>query len=197
VQKPPSALGVAVAAAITAAAVAAPPAARASDYAIDPTHTFVHFEVPHFGTSTTRGRFDRKEGTLTFDRAAKTGKVEITIETASVDTGIDAFDLNLRGKDFLNAEQHPTAKFTADRFVFQGDKVTEVTGVLTLLGKAQPVTLKATNFNCYLNPLLRRETCGGDFGATILRSRWGMDWGLNFGFSDEVRLLVQVEAIKQ
>jgi polyisoprenoid-binding protein YceI len=171
--------------------------AQANTYLIDPTHTFVHFEVPHFGTSTSRGRFDRKEGTVTFDRAAKAGKVEITIETASVDTGTDAFDQHLRGKDFFNADQYPTAKFVGDRFVFKGDKVDEVTGTLTLLGRTQPVTLKATNFNCYLNPLLRREVCGGDFGATISRSLWGIDWGLKFGFADEVRLLVQVEAIRQ
>jgi len=185
----------AIGTAIAICAAALP--AQANTYSIDPTHTSVHFEVPHFGTSTSRGRFDRKEGTVTFDRAAKAGKVEITIETASVDTGTDAFDQNLRGKDFLNADQYPTAKFIGDRFVFKGDKVDEVTGTLTLLGKTQPVTLKATNFNCYLNPLLRREVCGGDFSATISRSQWGIDWGLKFGFADEVRLLVQVEAVRQ
>lgn len=185
------------AALVAAALAAAVPAARAHTYAIDPTHTFVHFEVPHFGTSTSRGRFDRTEGTVTFDRAAKAGRVEITIDTASVDTGTDAFDQHLRGKDFFNAEQYPSAKFVGDRFVFQGDKVAEVVGTLTLLGRTQPLTLKATNFNCYLNPLLKREVCGGDFGATLARSQWGIDWGLKFGFADEVRLLVQVEAIRQ
>jgi polyisoprenoid-binding protein YceI len=172
-------------------------AAQANTYTIDPTHTFVHFEIPHFGTSTSRGRFDRKEGLVQFDRAARTGRVEITIDTTSIDTGTDAFDRHLKGKDFFNAEQFPTAKFIADRFVFTGDKVTEVAGTLTLLGRTQPVTLKANHFNCYVNPLLRREVCGGDFDTTIARSQWGMDWGLKFGFSDEVRLLVQVEAIRQ
>ena len=184
-----------IAAAVALAAVL--PVAQANTYTIDPTHTFVHFEVPHFGTSTNRGRFDKKEGTVQFDRAGKTGKVEITIDTTSIDTGTDAFDRHLKGKDFFNAEQFPTAKFVADRFVFEGDKVRQVTGSLTMLGKTLPVTLKASNFNCYVNPLLRREVCGGDFGATIARSQWGMDWGLNYGFSDEVRLIVQVEAISQ
>jgi polyisoprenoid-binding protein YceI len=179
------------------ALAAALPVAQANTYTIDPTHTFVHFEVPHFGTSTNRGRFDKKEGTVQFDRAGKTGKVEITIDTTSIDTGTDAFDRHLKGKDFFNAEQFPTAKFVADRFVFEGDKVRQVTGSLTMLGKTLPVTLKASNFNCYVNPMLRREVCGGDFGATIARSQWGMDWGLNYGFSDEVRLIVQVEAIRQ
>ena len=104
---------------------------------------------------------------------------------------------HLKGKDFFNAEQFPTAKFVADRFVFEGDKVAEVGGTLTLLGKTLPVTLKASNFNCYTNPVVKREVCGGDFDTTIARSQWGMDWGLKFGFPDQVRLLVQVEAIKQ
>jgi len=183
--------------AIAAALAAVLPPAQATTYTIDPTHTFVHFEIPHYGTSTTRGRFDRKEGQVQFDRAARTGRVEITIDTTSIDTGTGAFDDTLKSKDFFNAEQFPTAKFVADRFVFDGDRVSEVGGTLTLLGKTLPVTLKASNFNCYLNPLLRREVCGGDFDTTIARSRWGMDWGLKFGFSDQVRLLVQVEAIKE
>ena len=179
------------------ALAAALPVAQANNYTIDPTHTFVHFEVPHFGTSTSRGRFDKKEGTVEFDRAAKTGKVEITIDTTSIDTGTDAFDRHLKGKDFFNAEQFPTARFVSDRFVFEGEKVRQVTGSLTMLGKTLPVTLKANHFNCYVNPLLKREVCGGDFDTTIARSQWGMDWGLNYGFSDQVRLVVQVEAIKQ
>ena len=67
-----------IAAALLAAAGFAQ--AQSATYAIDPTHTFVTFEASHFGTSTLRGRFDKKEGTVQFDRAAKTGKVEITID---------------------------------------------------------------------------------------------------------------------
>ena len=80
---------------------------------------------------------------------------------------------------------------------FNGDKVSEVAGNLTLLGKTNPVVLKATNFNCYVNPMLKVEVCGGDFETTLVRSQYGMGWGLNFGFSDNVRLVVQVEAVKQ
>jgi polyisoprenoid-binding protein YceI len=179
------------------AAVAAAAGAQANTYAIDPSHTFVTFEVPHFATSTNRGRFDRKEGMVEFDRATKVGKVELTIDTTSINTGTPSFDKHLKSKDFFNAEEFPSAKFVAEKFAFNGDKVAEVAGTLTLLGKTQPVVLKANNFNCYTNPLLRREVCGGDFETTIARSQFGMNWGLNMGFSDQVRLLVQVEAIRQ
>lgn len=171
--------------------------ATGSTYAIDPTHTFVTFEIDHFGATTNRGRFDKKSGTVQLDKAAKTGKVELTIDTASISSGTGAFDRHLQSKDFFNVAQHPTARFVADKFSFNGDKVSEVQGSLTLLGKTHPVTLKSTKFNCYQNPMLKVEVCGGDFETTIARSAYGMDWGLEYGFADNVRLVVQVEAVKQ
>ena len=106
-------------------------------------------------------------------------------------------DKHLQSADFFDVAKHPTAKFVGDRFVFNGDKVAEVAGTLTMLGKSAPVTLKASNFNCYTSPMLKREVCGGDFETVLQRSQWGMNWGLNMGFPDAVRLLIQVEAIKQ
>ena len=170
--------------------------AQSATYAIDPTHTFVNFEASHFGTSTLRGRFDRKEGTVQFDRAGKTGKAEITIDIGSVSTGVGPLDGHLKSKDFFNAAEFASAKFVGDKFAFNGDKVTEVSGALTMLGKSNPVTLKATNFNCYQNPMLKREVCGGDFETTITRSQWGMAYGLP-GIPDNIRLLIQIEAVKQ
>jgi polyisoprenoid-binding protein YceI len=171
--------------------------AQTATYAIDPTHTFVTFEVDHFGTSTNRGRFDRKEGTIEFDRAGRTGRVDITLHTASINTGVAPFEAHLKSKDFFNSAEFPTARFVSERLVFSGDKVDEVVGTLTLLGKTQPVTLKARLFNCYMNPLLKREVCGGDFETTIDRSQWGMNTYLSAGQRGDVRLLVQVEAIRQ
>lgn len=171
--------------------------AQSAAYAIDPTHTFVTFEIDHFGTSTNRGRFDKKEGTIQFDRAGKTGKVDITIDTTSINTGTAPFDGHLKSAEILNVAAHPTARFVSDKFVFDGDKVKEVTGQFTLMGKTHPVTLKATKFNCYMNPMVKREVCGGDFEATIKRSLWGASYGINYGFSDDMRLVVQVEAVKQ
>ena len=184
-----------LAALLTTAGVAAN--AQSATYAIDPTHTFVTFEVPHYGVTTNRGRFDKKTGVVQLDKAGKTGKVELTIETGSISTGTAAFDKHLQSKDFFNSAEFPTARFVADTFSFNGDKVSGVTGSLTLLGKTNPVTLKASNFGCYVNPMLKVEVCGGDFETTIVRSQYGMPYGLNFGISDNVRLVIQVEAVKQ
>ena len=171
--------------------------AHAATYNIDPTHTFITFEAMHFGTSTNRGRFDKKEGVVEFDRAGKTGKVNLTIQADSINTGTEAFNAHLKKPDFFDAAKHPTMTFSADKFSFNGDKVSEVNGQLTMLGKTLPVTLKASNFNCYDHPMLKREVCGGDFETTITRSQWGMTWGIDFGIPDKVKLLIQVEAVKQ
>ena len=171
--------------------------AESAAYAIDPSHTFVTFEIGHMGTTTNRGRFDKKEGAVQLDRAGKSGTVDMTIDASSLSTGTAAFDKHLQSPDFFNVAQFPTIKFSADKFVFNGDKVSDVTGTLTLLGKTNPVTLKSNQFNCYQNQMLKREVCGGDFETTIQRSQWGMTWGANYGFPDAVRLVVQVEAVKQ
>ena len=185
--------------ALAAAATLATGIAQAepASYAIDPTHTFVTFEISHFGAAMNRGRFDKKEGSVQLDKAAKSGKVEISFDATSVNTGTPAFDKHLQSADLFNAAQHPKISFVSDKFVFNGDKVSEVTGQLTLLGKTAPITLKANQFNCYQSPMLKREVCGGDFEATIDRTQWGMNYGVEWGFAKNVRLVVQVEAVKQ
>lgn len=165
-------------------------------YRIDPTHTFVTFEVRHFGTSTIRGRFEKKEGSIVFDRAAKTGRVEMHFDTASVSTGVGSLNGAIRGANLLNSTEFPNASFAANRFVFEGEQLKSVEGLLTIVGKTHPVTLTATNFNCYEQPMTKREVCGGDFETTIQRTRWGLPYAVSM-VSDDVRLLVQVEATRE
>lgn len=181
---------------LTVLAAAVPVRAEMATYRVEPTHTSVFFEILHNKTSTLRGRFDKKDGTVEFDRAGKAGRADITVEIASLDTGLAAFTKNLLGKNFLDLADWPSARFVGERFEFDGDKVSAVSGQLTLLGKSVPVTLKAERFNCYVSPLVRREICGGDFETTIRRSDFGMTYKLP-EIADEVHLLIQIEAIKQ
>ena len=172
--------------------------AEPATYTLDPGHSTVTWEALHLNTSTLRGRFMVKEGSITVDRAARTGKAEVTIETASL-SGVSATSLDgaLRGERGFNLAAFPTARFVSDGFTFDGDKVQTVPGTLTLLGKSLPVTLQAKHFNCYANPMLQgRETCGGDFETTISRSAFGVNIAPPAG-GDDVRLLIEVEAIRQ
>ena len=172
-------------------------AAQAAEYAIDPTHTFATFEIGHFGASVNRARFDKKEGKISFDKAAKTGKAEISIDMTSVNSGTAMFDKHLQSAEIFDAAKNPKATFVSSKFVFNGDKVSAVEGNLTIAGKTQPVTLKANQFACYDSPMLKREVCGGDFEATIDRTAFGVNYGIDYGFPKNVRLVIQVEAVKQ
>lgn len=168
---------------------------KGATYVVDPTHTFVNYEIGHYGTTTNRGRFSTADGVVQIDDTGRSGKIEITMDMTSINTGVDLLNRHLQSKDFFNVAAFPTARFRADRIAFSGDKIVEIGGTLTLLGQTKPILLKANRFNCYLNPLIKRQICGGDFETTVERSQWGVVWGLNFGFEDKVRLLVQVEAI--
>ena len=168
---------------------------KGARYVIDPTHTFVNYEMGHYGTTTNRGRFSTSDGSVQIDASGTSGKVDVTMDMSSINTGVDLLNRHVQSKDFFNVAAYPSARFRADRIAFTGDKVTEVDGTLTLMGQTRPVRLKASRFNCYMNPMFKRQVCGGDFETTVERSQWGIIWGLNFGFEDKVRLLVQVEAI--
>lgn len=186
--------GAGAAAQLPASAPASAPAAAPS-WRLDPTHSFVHFEVLHFAASTLRGRFGPLNGELSFDRAARSGRVQVVVPTAAVSTGLPVLDARLREPDMLAAEAHPQAYFIAERFEFDAQgNVTSARGEFTLRGVSQPLTLKAQRFRCYTSPLFRREVCGGDFEGELVRSTFGITHSLPF-VADKVRLLVQVEAI--
>jgi polyisoprenoid-binding protein YceI len=186
----------ALAAAVSVHAQSAAPATpQAAKYTIDPTHTFVTWEARHFGTSTSRGRFDKKDGVITFDKATGAGKVDISIDMASINTGVAPFDGHLKSKDFFNAEAHPKAMFKGD-FKLDGNKVNAVTGQLTMLGVTKPVALKSNLFNCFDHPRFKKQVCGGDFEATLKRSEYGMNYGLP-GIPDDIKLVIQIEAVAE
>lgn len=179
------------------AAVVAPclAGAQPASYRLDPSHSFVHFEVMHFGTATLRGRFGPLEGVAELDRAARRGEVSLTIPTRIVSTGLPVLDSRLRQADLLASTEHPDAFFVARQFVFEGDTLREVRGEITLRGISRPLALRTLSFSCGTHPMLQREWCGGDFEAELRRSDFDMSFGLPL-VADRVRLQVQVEAIR-
>jgi polyisoprenoid-binding protein YceI len=182
--------------AATAQAQAPAAASELTSYTLDPTHTFVHWEVLHMNTSTIRGRFDRSSGSVQFDARAQRLDLSISIDTTSVNSGVRVLDTLLRGGEMLDTATSPLATFTAREARFEGEVPREVIGEFTLRGIRQPLTLKALRWNCRLNLLFLREVCGGDFEAQIERSDFGITHSAPF-VADRVRLLIQVEGIRQ
>lgn len=170
---------------------------NAATYQLDPHHTAVRFSVDHFGTSTNAGGFYNLSGILEYAPEKKKGFVGITIPMGSLSTGLKTFDGHLKSADFFNVEKYPTAYFKSTEWQFDGDKVKAIKGDLTLLDKTHPVTLTATKFNCYENPILKAEACGGDFETTIDRTKWGIDTFTDGGMMKNIKLIVQVEGSKK
>jgi polyisoprenoid-binding protein YceI len=164
-------------------------------YSLELSHTAVHWEVLHMGTSTSRGRFDRLGGSVRYDPSRAFIDVSIEVDTGSVSTGLPAFDAVLRGASLLATGEHPTAWFVARRATWEGPVPRQLHGELTVRGTSVPLTLRAVRWKCGLNLLFRREVCGGDFEAVLRRSELGMTLAAGF-VADEVTLRVQVEAVK-
>lgn len=176
---------------------AVPLMAQPVDYRLDPTHSLVHFELAHFGASTIRGRTAPLDGQVTLDRQARSGRVQVVVDMAAVNTGIAALDARLRGAELFDVAAHPQAYFVAERFDVDADgALRSLRGEFTLRGQSQGLTLQAERWRCYTSPLLRREVCGGDFSAMLSRSAYGLTLGLPF-VGDEVRLRIAVEAVRQ
>jgi polyisoprenoid-binding protein YceI len=166
-------------------------------YNVDPEHTYPSFEADHFGgMSVWRGKFNQNSGTIVLDREAKTGTVDIKIDAASIDFGIDKLANHVKGNEagMLNVEKFPTATYKGKLVKFKDGAPTEVDGELTLHGVTKPVTLTIRSFKCMTHPMKKIEFCGADAAGTINRDDFGVSWGKSFGFKMDVKLAIQVEA---
>lgn len=168
-------------------------AAAADSYTLDPSHTYPRFEINHFGFSTHHGQFNRTAGKLLLDRAARSGSIEVTVQTASIGTGDPRLEEHLRSPDFFNVEKFPVMTFKAKTLKFSGDVPASADGELTLLGVTQPLTLSITQVRCGPHPSNKREVCGAEVAGTLKRSDFGMKSFLPI-VGDEVKLRIQVEA---
>lgn len=185
-----------IAAGLLAATLSASAYADLSTYQFDPDHTAPSFEADHFGISVIRGKFDKSQGTVTLDRAAKTGTVTVTTDLASARTGVEHLDNTLRSDQFFDVSKFPAATYQGT-IKFAGDKPSAVVGKLTMHGVTKPLTLTIKAFKCMQHPMLKREVCGIDAVGEIDRGDFGVDFGKAYGFSMKTRLLISAEAVKQ
>ena len=183
---------------MAAVALAAQLAHAADTYQLDPDHTFPSFEADHMGgLSTWRGKFTKTTGTVTIDRAAKSGSVDVTIDPASVQTGNARLDQHLIGDEFFDVAKYPTATYKGTRMVFDGDTPRRIIGNFTLHGVTRPLTLEIDSFKCMQHPVLKREVCGVEAEGAFDRDDFGIDMGKKYGFRMKTTLHIQAEGIKQ
>jgi polyisoprenoid-binding protein YceI len=172
------------------------PALAVDNYSIDPRHTYPVFEVNHLGFSTQRGRFNKTSGKVVLDPLTASGSIDIAIESASIDMGLDGWNKQMRGEDFFNSDAFPTITFKSSKLTFDSqNEPVSAEGEVTMLGVTRPMTLKLTSFKCGVNPANRKFLCGADVLTTIKRSEFGIKKYLPY-ISDDIKVMIAVEAFK-
>ncbi|MED5619088.1 YceI family protein [Ideonella sp. BN130291] len=177
--------------------LASPAWAAPVTYKIDPAHTFPSFEADHMGISVWRGKLNKSAGSVTLDKEAGTGQVDVSVDLASIDFGQDALSAWARGKDFFDVKKHPKARFKGALQGFANGAPTQAVGELTLHGVTRPMTLKINSFKCIPHPLFKRELCGADAEGSFQRDEFGLAAGKEYGFNMAVGLRIQVEAVAE
>jgi polyisoprenoid-binding protein YceI len=184
------ALPVAMLALMTGSAIAAP-----VTYNVDPAHTYPSFEADHMGgLSVWRGKFEKSSGTIVLDKEKAAGTVDVTIDASSIDFGHAKLNEHAKSPEIFDVAKFPTATYKGTLTKFKDGVPTEVDGQFTLHGVTKPLTLTINQFKCMISPMTKKEVCGADASATFNRSDYGVSFGDKYGFKQEVKLQIQVEA---
>ncbi|MEU1126016.1 YceI family protein [Streptomyces sp. NPDC005899] len=199
----PRRTGLPAAPAASGTAVLPDPGLRAltGEWMIDPAHSRIGFSVRHAMVTTVRGAFPEYESRLHFDGDDPArSTAEISLSTASVDTGVEQRDAHLIGRDFLDAATHPRMVFTSTSVEFAGKDVYRMTGDLTIRGVTRPVVLELTYIGYVVDPF-GYERVGFDGTTTINRSDWGLTYNARLAeggamVSEKLRLQFDIAAIR-
>jgi polyisoprenoid-binding protein YceI len=182
-------LSASIAALASATVLAAP-----VTYVLDPHHTYPSFEADHMGgLSVWRGKFTDTSGKVVYDKEAKAGSLDITVNMQSVDFGMAKMDEHAKSPDIFDVAKFPTATFSGKFTKFNGATPTEAQGTFTLHGVSKPLTLAINSFMCKPNPMTKKEVCGADASAMLNRADFGVNYGEAYGFKMGVKLDIQVE----
>jgi polyisoprenoid-binding protein YceI len=183
--------------------IAAPLAASADTWQIDPVHTTVEFTVRHMMISNVRGLFTKVAGTITAkDNDPASVKVEATIDTSSIDTRSADRDADLKSANFLDVAKYPTMTFRSKKIEPAGTGKWKMIGDLTLHGVTKEVTLDVQGPTAPIKDPWGNTRAGASATTKINRKDFGLAWSkvLEAGgavVGDEVTVSIDVEAVKK
>ncbi|MBM2826009.1 MAG: YceI like family [Dehalococcoidia bacterium] len=173
-----------------------------STWEIDPVHTLVEFAARHMMITTIKGKFSGVKGTiLTDEERPELSRVEVTIDTASLDTGDEGRDTHLKSADFLDVEHSPTIAFQSRRVVTQDAGRFKVVGDLTIRDVTREVVLDAT-FEGRVKSPWGDERAGFSARTIINRRDFGLTWNVPLEtdgvvVGEEVNISLEIEAIRR
>ena len=185
---------------LLAVAASGMPARAADTYNIDPNHSNMGFTIRHF-FSKVPGHFTKFEGTIAYDAADVTkSTVNVSIDSASIDTTVPDRDKHLRSADFFDVEKFPKITFASTKVTSVAANKLQVEGTLTMKGIAKPVTLDVDVLG--MGP----DAWGGyrsgfEARTKVNRMDFGVSWNkaLEGGgtlLGEDVEIVLNIEAVK-
>jgi polyisoprenoid-binding protein YceI len=162
---------------------------------VDADLTRARFAVEYLGIATAHGRFGRTSGTIDVDAQQKVERIDLAIDTESVDMGWDLRDAFVRSEVMFDARRYPRLHFRSTHVSYEGARLVGVEGDLTLRGVTRPVRLDVARVECAIRPDDGRETCGATVTGRISRRAFGMDFAYPL-IGDEVELEFEVTAFR-
>ncbi len=169
-------------------------------YHLDKAHTTIGFSVKHMVITTVPGKFKDFDGSITYDpKNPLATSAEVTIKTASINTGNEKRDGHLRSPDFFNAEKYPVITFKTNRIEKRNGQLVAI-GDLTMRGVTKEIELPFTVSGPIVDPW-GKTRIGIEASTTINRKDFGVSWNkaLDSGgvvVSDEVKIKIHAEAVK-
>jgi polyisoprenoid-binding protein YceI len=187
---------------MNAAVTGTSPVTQPSQWQIDPAHSAGHFSVRHLMISNVRGQFNKVRGSAVLDPSDPTkSTIEITIDTASIDTREPQRDEHLRSADFFDVANHPAITFQSKKITAAGPERFKVTGALTIRGTTRDVTFDVEGPVPPVKDPWGNIRTGVSATAKINRKDFGLVWnaiteagGVVVG--DEVSLTFEAELIQ-
>jgi len=171
-------------------------------WAIDPTHSEIHFKVKHLMITTVTGSFKN------FTAAAETASedfsnaaISFSADTNSVSTGNEQRDGHLQSADFFDAEKFPTLSFASTSYTKKGDDEFALTGNLTIKDVTKPVTL-AVEFGGVAKDPWGNTKAGFTLSGKINRKDFGLNWNAvteagGLLVSEEVKISAEIQLVQQ
>ena len=171
-------------------------------WTLDPSHSRLGFAARHAMVATVRGSFQDVSGSLRLDAAdAVRSSAEVTIQAASIDTGVADRDAHLRSGDFLDVERFPTLRFRSTSVRADGADDYVLSGELTIRDVTRPVEISISHLGASTDPFGNLRA--GFEGETVIRRKdFGLTWNValetgGFLVGDKIKITLDVSAIKQ
>ena len=197
-----TALSAMIFAAIMALMLLAPAAVSASTWKINPDHSSIQFQVRYMSLVNVKGSFDKFQGVVTLDeKNLSKSTIEVTVESASINTGVEKRDEHLRTDDFFDCPKYPTIHFVSKKVIPTGKQKLKVIGDLTMLGGTKEVVLQVDGPTPEIKDPWGNIRRGATARTRINRHDFGMTWNraLDTGgimIGKTVDVIMEVELIK-